>query len=234
MPRAEPGPRVARRLLRARALVVEAAQQLVEERGEVAGVVDGAGAERLGAAVVRHLVGADQIAPPDLGGVEAEAGRAQVHQPLADEVALRAPGRAQRARRRLVGDDRPEVAGVARHAIRAGEERGAELGGHERGGAHVGADVRADQRAQPEDAPVRVEADLDLVLDLARVVGRHQALAALLDPPDGAAELHGGERHQDVLGIELAAHAEAAAHVHLGQAQRAERGCRRSGPGWCG
>ena len=110
---------------------------------------------------------------------------------------------------------------VAGHAIRAGEERRAELGRHERGGAHVRADVRAHQRAQPDDAPVRVEADLGLVLDLARVVGGHHRLAALLDPPDGAAELHRGERDQHVFRIQLAADAEASAHVHLRQAQRA-------------
>ena len=103
--------------------------------------------------VVGHLVGADQIAPPDLGRIEAEAGGALVHQPLADEIALGPPGRPERARRRLVGDDRPEIAVVAGHAIRAGEERGAELGRHEGRRAHVRADVRADQRAQPDDAP---------------------------------------------------------------------------------
>jgi hypothetical protein len=79
-----------------------------------------------------------------------------------------------------------------------------------------------DQRAQPEDAPLPIEADLHLVLDLPRVVGGHEALAAILDPLDGAAELHGGQGHEDVLGVELAAHAEAASHVHFGEAQRAE------------
>jgi hypothetical protein len=74
-----------------------------------------------------------------------------------------------------------------------------------------------------EDAPVAVEADLDLVLRLARVVRRHQALPAILDPPDRTAELHGRKWHQDVLRVELAAHAEAAAHIHLGQAQSAQR-----------
>ena len=172
--------------------------------------------------VVRHLVRADEIAPADLGGIEAEAGGALVHQPLADEIALGPPGRPERARRRLVGDHRPEIAVVVGHAIRAGEERGAELGRHERGGAHVRADVRAHQRTQPDDAPLRVEADLGLVLDLARVVGGHHGLAALLDPPDGAAELHRGERDQHVFGIQLAADAEAPAHVHLRQAQGAD------------
>ena len=42
MPRRKPGPRVQRRLLGPRLVVVEPAQQLGEQRGEIAGVVDGA------------------------------------------------------------------------------------------------------------------------------------------------------------------------------------------------
>ena len=52
---------------------------------------------------------------------------------------------------------------------------------------------------------------------------RHEVLAPLLDPADGPAARERGERDQDVLGVELAAHAEAAAHVHLGEAQGARR-----------
>src|SRR5262249_37215103 len=74
-----------------------------------------------------------------------------------------------------------------------------------------------------ENAAIAVEADLDLVADLARVVGRHQVLSPALGPLHGPSELHGGERHEDVLRIELAAHAETSAHIHLGEAQGAER-----------
>src|SRR5881397_3425056 len=88
----EPGTEIARRLVRAGPLVVHATQQLVEERWVIAGVVDGARAEGLGATVVGHLVGADQIAPPDLRWIDAEARRAQVHEALAGEIALGAPG----------------------------------------------------------------------------------------------------------------------------------------------
>ena len=112
---------------------------------------------------------------------------------------------------------------VAWHAIRPRKERGAEFGGHESRRSHVGADVGMDQGAQAEDAPLAVEAHLDLVVALSRVVRRHQALATVLDPPDRTAELHGRERHQDVLRVELAANAEASSHVYLGQPQRAER-----------
>src|SRR5262249_21385239 len=110
----------------------------------------------------------------------------------------------------------------ARHAIGPGKERGAELRGHEGRRADICADVRVDESAQPEDASVAVEAHLDPVLDLARVIGGEQALAAALDPLDGPAQLQGGERYQDVLRVELAAHAEASAHVHLGEPERAK------------
>ncbi len=135
-PDATPGPgdTVHARLLGPLPVVVEPPEQLVEERGEVAGVVHRRDAERRRAAVVRHLVGADQVAPPDLGRIEREPGGCQVHQPLAREVALGAARRAQRAHRRLVGDDGPEVAGVGGHAVRSGQERRAELGRHNSAG----------------------------------------------------------------------------------------------------
>ena len=80
-----------------------------------------------------------------------------------------------------------------------------------------------DDRAHPENATRGVEADLDVVLDLARVVRRDEVFAAVLDPADGPAERQRRERDQNVLRIELAADTEAAAHVHLGEAQRARR-----------
>ena len=50
---------------------------------------------------------------------------------------------------------------------------------------------------------------------LARVVGRHQVLAPVLDPFDRPAEAHRGEADQHILGVELAADAEAAADIAL-------------------
>ena len=148
---------------------------------------------------------------------------ALVHQPLADEVALGPPGRPERARRRLVGDDRPEIAVVVGHAIRAGQERGAELGrARARRCARTRRCPRGSARAARRCGP-RASKPISASYSTSRAwLVDMQALAALLDPPHGAAELHRGERDQHVLGIQLAAHAEAAAHVHLGQAQRAD------------
>src|SRR5207237_7871390 len=78
-------------------------------------------------------------------------------------------------------------------------------------------------RAHGHNAPGAIETHLDLVRNLARVVGGYEVLTPALDPLHRAAELQRGERHQDVLGIELPPDAEAAAHVHLGEAQSTHR-----------
>ena len=57
--------------------------------------------------------------------------------------------------------------------------------------------------------------NLEVAVDFARVIGRHQVLAAILDPFDRAADMAGRERDEKILGIELAAHAEAAADIEL-------------------
>ena len=57
--------------------------------------------------------------------------------------------------------------------------------------------------------------DLEVAIDFARVIGRHQVLAAILDPFDRTADMAGRERDEEILGIKLAAHAEAAADIEL-------------------
>ena len=71
-------------------------------------------------------------------------------------------------------------------------------------------------------------------VDLARVVGGHEVLAPRLDPLHGPAELHRGQRHEDVLRVELAADAEAAADVDLGEPERAQRDAEDRARGSCG
>ena len=63
--------------------------------------------------------------------------------------------------------------------------------------------------------------DLDLAIGLARVVHRDQVLAPVLEPADRASDMPGGKRDQEVLGIELAAGAEAAADIVLDQVDMA-------------
>ena len=76
--------------------------------------------------------------------------------------------------------------------------------------------------------PLRIDRGADLVDLIARMVGREQMLAPVLDPLDRALEAQRREARQDVLGIELAANAEAAADVALVEmdaAPAADRAC---------
>ena len=93
---------------------------------------------------------------------------------------------------------------------------------------------RTPRRAEPRIVPSRVAGDLDLAIHLARVVHRDQVLAPVLDPAHRAADMPRGERDQEILGIELAARAEAAADIVLDQIDMrpaagpaSPRGCRR-------
>ena len=69
--------------------------------------------------------------------------------------------------------------------------------------------------AHGENRAVAPARDLHLAIDLARVVGRDQMLAAILDPFHRPADEPRRERDQKILGIELALDAEAAADVDL-------------------
>ena len=52
------------------------------------------------------------------------------------------------------------------------------------------------------------------------MIGGEQVLAPILDPFDRPAQTNGGDADQDILGIKLAAHPEASAHMQLVQMQR--------------
>ncbi len=80
-------------------------------------------------------------------------------------------------------------------------------------GPHIGADIDPDISAQTDDRAVTVERDLEIALGLARMRDRHEVLAAVLDPFDRPPVFAGGESDQEVLRIEFAAGAEAAADV---------------------
>ena len=88
-------------------------------------------------------------------------------------------------------------------------------------GAHVGADVGVRLSAQAQDGAVALARDLQRAGDVARVIGGDQVLAPVLDPFHRAAGVAGGERDEEILRVELAAHAEPAADVVLHHADRA-------------
>ena len=74
-----------------------------------------------------------------------------------------------------------------------------------------------------EDVAVLVDRGAQLVALLARMVGGDEMLVPVLDPFDRPAEPQRGEADQHVLGIELAAHAEAAADMALEQMDARQR-----------
>ena len=85
-------------------------------------------------------------------------------------------------------------------------------------GAHVGAGVEVEAVAQGEQGAVGAQGDGGVVDLLARVVERAEVLLAVLGPAHRLARAQRAERDEEVLGVELAATAEAAAHVELDQA----------------
>ena len=192
------------------------AQHALEGRVIVAGV-------EVGLALVGHeLAGrerqlglGDQVLAAEVHGIEAEITRHHVDEALAEEVGLEPAGRADGADRRLAGHQRFDGDGDVADSIGAGQELRGLRRHHAAVGADIGAHVAVDVAAQAEDVAVARAGDLDVAIDLARVIGRHQVLAAVLDPFHRAADVAGRERDQEILGIELAAHAEAAADVGL-------------------
>ena len=102
-----------------------------------------------------------------------------------------------------------------RHAVGAGQHlRGVARRRHAVG-ADIGAEIGGAAPAQREDGAVARAGDLQLAFGIAGVVGGDQVLAAVLDPFHRAVEPARRERDQEVLRIEFAAHAEAAADVGL-------------------
>ncbi len=90
-------------------------------------------------------------------------------------------------------------------------------------GPHIGADIDIGMAAQAQDGAVAAAGDLHVAFRLARVIHAHEVLAAVLRPFHRAPGVTRRERNQEILGIELAAGAEAAADVVLHQLDGALR-----------
>jgi hypothetical protein len=82
-------------------------------------------------------------------------------------------------------------------------------------GTHIGAHVGVGMAAQPEDGAVALAGDFDIDLRLAGVVHGHQVLAPVLDPLHRTVAETRGKWNEEILRIEFAARAEAAADIVL-------------------
>jgi hypothetical protein len=172
----------------------------------------------MGASRVGHLGRSHEIAQPQLEGVHAQPVRGDVDHALTDEIGLVAAGRSVRAPGRLVRDHLAHLAAVCRPAVRPRKQRRCHARHDETVRADIGARVVQEAIAQRQETPLRVERQRDVVHLLPGVVARAQMLLAVLAPRHGPAQPDRAERNQEVLRIELAAGAEAAAHVQLDEA----------------
>ena len=170
---------------------------------------------RDGRDLVGHLGSGDEIAAAELDPVDAEILRHDVEQPLAEEIGLEPARAAIGADRRLVGQLQRHIDVDVGNAIGPGHELRDVARADRAVGPHIGADIGIGVAAQAQDGAVAAAGDLDVAFRLARVLHRHQVLAAVLRPFHRPPGMPRGERNQKVLRIELAAGAEAAADIVL-------------------
>ncbi len=203
----------------------------VERLGEGARIIAAVVDDRLAVAIgdadpVRHLVGADHVAAADFGRLQAQGPRRQIDDPLHREGGFRAAGAAIGRVRHLVGDGDAARGGQVLDLVGAGQmHRG--VVGDARADRVPGAAIDQVIVAQRQDMAVIVKADLDIVQLVARMRRTHQVLAAAFDPAHRPAEPAGEKGDQEILGIDMALAAKAAAdierdaaHPRLGQTEQ--------------
>ena len=198
-----------RRRAAGEAVPVREIQGQVEHGREVAGVdLD---ADR---GPVRHLVRPDQVAPAQLGRIDAELPGGQVDGALDLVAGFRAPGAAVDLGRAGVGEHRAGAEIDRRDAVGAALGANGPAGRRERPDrGDIGADVADGVDLEGEKTAVPVQGQLDpAFLGPAVAVGQER-LAAPAQPLDRPVQPSGREQDQRVFRIERVLHAEAAAHV---------------------
>ncbi len=70
-------------------------------------------------------------------------------------------------------------------------------------GTHIGALIEPEFVVEAEDESPVVETGANFVNLIARMIGRHEVLATVLDPLDGASEAKRAKADENVLGIKL-------------------------------
>ncbi len=202
-------------------------ERLFERPRIIAAVVD----DRLAVAIgdadpVRHLVRPDHVAPAHFGRLQPQMARDEVDRALHRERRFRPAGAAIGRVRHLVGDDDPARGRQILDFIRAGQmDRG--VVGDTRPDRVPGAAIDDILVADRQNPAVIVKPDLDIVPLVARMGGALEMLAPLLDPAHRPPEPAGEKGDQQILGVDMALAAKAAAdierdtpHPRLGQAQQ--------------
>ncbi len=201
--------RAQRGLLAPERAIVGEPEQLLEQRGRIAGIVDAAARRRIG-----KIGSRDEVALADLDRVDPERAGAELDQPLVGPRRLGPPGTA-------VGVDRDRVGVNAAHAEmevrRLVEARhGLRIGVAGNAGREI-AEIAAERGERVDlhrdDAPVRGETHARLREVVARLrVGQH-SLRPARRPLDGPAQLLRGPDDRRDLDGEMPLHAEAAADI---------------------
>src|SRR5215216_5629795 len=162
---------------------------------------------------VGQLGFADQVLAPKSDGIDGEIPCRHVHQTLAEKIGFDASGRAEGADRGLAGHESRNLDLHAGNPVRPMQELRS-LRGHD---AAVGADVCShvgpDTTAQPENSAVAPARDLQLAVDLARMIGGQEVFPPILDPFNRPTELARRKWNQKVFRIEFSPHAEPAADI---------------------
>ena len=159
------------------------------------------------------VLGPHQIAPPDLGCIEAEPTGDVVHGRFHDEGPVRLARAAVGAHDRGIGVDGLVFRVHRRNLVGAGQDGLGALGVDGAVGA-IGAAVVEEVVLDPEDVPVLRRGHFDAVHHQPLVVGADEVLAAVLDPLDRAAEQPGCEGDEQFLRVDQEdLDAEAAAHI---------------------
>ena len=183
---------------------------LAQGLGVVAGVE-----VALGDVVERHLLGADQAFQAQVVGLDPELARERVERHLQREAHAGAGDAAVGQDRRLVGGDRVDLAAVVGKIVEAGQDRAdlAALQAGREGIGRVGAGIDGCLAVERQQAAVGIGVGGEDVVVLAAVGVGGEALAAILQPAQGRAELAGRPRQRDLLGQKYSFVAEAAADI---------------------
>ena len=182
---------------------------------------------------VRKLARADEIAQPDVLGIEAKLCGSHVDQPFHDESRGRAADATVRAGWSFRGRDRAHTPTVMLDTVGPGQEAH-HLQRLERRRPwidRIGADVANHVRAQRHESAVGIEAQfsIDDLIEALAVAG--QILHAIAGPPDGACEPARSRADENLLGIKRALASEAAADIRCHHADLVAGQVERSGQG---
>src|SRR5215470_18699149 len=139
--------------------------------------------------------------------------RDDVEQSFAHKVGLVTAGTSIGAHWRLVSEDTEYIAAIVLHTQRPAQHRRRGDGRHAAMSSGVAAHVEKNFGFHRHDRSVFLNADLDAMILLARLIHRFKILRAIFEPTNGPSKVHRGERNQKIFRIKFAARAETAANL---------------------